>query len=94
MGLSLGFYSFQDCLPENGSFVYIIDANCSKTAIKRVRVFLDTDVANNLSNIRIFDPEGYAMTSYGAWNNPNKLTDLLPLIFWISDKDFHNSFLQ
>ena len=93
MGMSLGFYSFEDCLPESGKFIYIIDSNCEKTEILRVRCFIDKDIAGMLINIRLFVPKHYEMISYGSWQNPNKLTDLLSGIYWISEKDFHMSFL-
>lgn len=93
MGMSLGFYSFIDCLPPDKTFVYIIDANVSKTEIKRTQVDIQKNPdTNEVDGVYIFNPEEYTYHYYGL-NTPNINTNLLYNIYWISEKDFHNSFL-
>lgn len=90
--MNLGFYSFKDCLPEDRSFIYIIDANVSKSEIKRSQVDIKRDPdTNEVDGIYIFDPAEYTYHYYGL-KTPNINTKLLSNIYWMTEKDFHNSF--
>jgi hypothetical protein len=95
MGLNLGFYSFQDCFPVKDQYCYILDANYSidsGVSIKRALFYLERDDELEKEVIHIeFDGDNYSGT-FGYMDNPK--WNLLSNMYWISEKDFHDSFHQ
>lgn len=93
MGLSLGFYSFGDCLPPSSTDCYILDANYSidcGVEIKKALYYLvyDEELDEQLIHIE-YAQDNYSCT-FGYLSSPK--WNLLSNMYWISQKDYLQSF--
>jgi hypothetical protein len=93
MGMSLGLYSFGECFPKNHEYCYILDANYTieyGVDIKRGLFYLVHDYELNKKQIHIEYEEDNYSSAFGYLDNPK--WNLLSNMYWISEKDYLNSF--